>query len=113
MTIPLEHIQEGDWAAVNRTIDLLRSLVLDTGGVSLGVRTGASSVTFAAGATADKVISHGLGRVPVWADAKTTNSTILEYQLLAATATTMTFRCYTTTQVTTSATFTFDWVAIG
>jgi hypothetical protein len=34
MTIALEHIQDHDWAAVNRVVDTLRSLVLDTGGVS-------------------------------------------------------------------------------
>jgi hypothetical protein len=43
MTIALEHIQPDDWAAVNRVVDVLRSLVLDAGGVSLSIRAGTVS----------------------------------------------------------------------
>jgi hypothetical protein len=67
MTIVLEHIQEGDWAAVNRVVDTLRSLVLDTGGQSLGIRVGVSTgVVFTAStSSATKTVTHGLGRTPV------------------------------------------------
>jgi hypothetical protein len=51
MTIALEHIQPDDWAAVNRVVDVLRSLVIDTGGVGLGIRGGTSTVTWPGGST--------------------------------------------------------------
>jgi hypothetical protein len=41
--IALEHIQPDDWAAVNRVVDVLRSLVLDAGGQSLSIRAGTVS----------------------------------------------------------------------
>jgi hypothetical protein len=66
MGLVLEHVQPNDWNALNRTIDLLAGLVLDTGGQSLGIRVGQSTVTFTASAlSATTVVSHGLGRTPV------------------------------------------------
>jgi hypothetical protein len=66
MTIPLEHIQDHDWAGVNRVVDTLRSLVLNTGGVSLSLRVGTTTLTWANGAANSAVatVTHGLGRTP-------------------------------------------------
>jgi hypothetical protein len=66
MTLPLEHVQDGDWAALNRVVDMLRSLVLDTGGRSLGIRVGTATVTFAgASPNGQQTVTHGLGKTPV------------------------------------------------
>lgn len=67
MTIALEHVQEGDWAAVNRALDALRALVPDTGGRSVIWRFGVAVATFPGGtdATGNVVVTHGLGHVPV------------------------------------------------
>jgi hypothetical protein len=67
MTIALEHIHPDDWAAVNRVTDTLRSLVIDTGGQSIGIRVGVSTgVVFTAStSSATKTVTHGLGRTPV------------------------------------------------
>jgi hypothetical protein len=66
MTIALEHIQPDDWAAVNRIGRHAALVVIDTGGVSLGIRGGVSTVTWPGGSTFStaKSITHGLGRTP-------------------------------------------------
>jgi hypothetical protein len=66
MTLPLEHVQDGDWAALNRVIDKLRSLVPDTGGSSVGIRWGIGTVTWPGGQSlsAANTIAHGLGTDP-------------------------------------------------
>lgn len=65
--IALEHIAPEDWAAVERVRQALQSLVVDTGGQSIGVRFGAASVTWPGGSpfSTAKTVTHGLGRTPV------------------------------------------------
>lgn len=73
--IALEHIQPGDWAAVNRVIDQLRSVVPDTGGTSLNVRAGSvaatgaiisgSGFTVTKNATGDYTVTLAFARAPV------------------------------------------------
>lgn len=72
MTIALDHLQEGDWAALNRIIDVLRRLVIETGGVSLGVRIGAATLTWPGGTkrSTNLSITHGLGKLPIIAFAE-------------------------------------------
>jgi hypothetical protein len=66
MTIALEHLHEGDWAGLNRVVDTLRSLVPDAGGVSLAVRVGTATLTWAGGTPFSDfpTVSHGLGKTP-------------------------------------------------
>lgn len=65
MSIGLERVQEGDWDGLNRVIDRLRSLVLDTGGQSIGVRFGHVTLSWSSSTSAgNQVVAHGLGRTP-------------------------------------------------
>jgi hypothetical protein len=73
MTIALEHIQPDDWAAVNRVVDVLRSLVIDTGGVSLSIRAGtvsaAGAVVRGQGFTSAKTATGTYTVTQTWARA--------------------------------------------
>jgi hypothetical protein len=62
--ISLEHLADGSLS--DRNFQALMRLVLDTGGITAGVRWGAQALTFAASTnSATATVSHGLGRVPV------------------------------------------------
>jgi hypothetical protein len=65
--ISLEHIAPEDWAAVERVRQVLQSLVPDTGGRSIGVRFGVSTLTWPGGVAGSSIgtVTHGLGRTPV------------------------------------------------
>lgn len=67
MTIALEDVKAGDWEAVRRTVDALRSLVLDTGGASIGIRFGVTTISWAGGTpfSSAPTVLHGLGKTPV------------------------------------------------
>ena len=56
----------GDWANLNRRLLDLERLrnVLDTGGVTAGVRFGTVTVTHTAATQGTATVTHGLGRVP-------------------------------------------------
>lgn len=62
--IPLEKVVDG--GPTGRNFALLARLVLDTGGVTAGVRFGVSSVTWPGGSATSntKNVSHGLGSDP-------------------------------------------------
>jgi hypothetical protein len=116
VTIALEHIQPDDWAAVNRVTDTLRSLVIDTGGRSIGIRIGSGAATWTASINAAPVsVSHGLGRIPALA-AAFPQAGGLGYEIPATslTSTTMTVQGFTTAaNVITLAASPFYWVVIG
>lgn len=113
--VPLEHLHEGDWAGLNRVVDTLRSLVLDTGGRSLGVRIGTGSATWAATGVSSgtATIAHGLGRTPVYAKAGSQNA-LREYAVTSRDATNIVVTGYRTDNVAPGVgTTNFDWVVIG
>lgn len=109
--IVLEHVAPEDWAAVGRNSDALMRLVVDTGGQSLGVRAGSSSVTFTASAhSANKTITHGLGRAPRSVTFGTYNEIII--LIVSKSAADFVVQGWAPGGVVT-ATLSFDWQAIG
>jgi len=111
--IALEHIQPEDWAAVARVIDTLRSLVIDTGGVSLGIRVGTGSATFTASPTSAAVtVPHGLGRVPAIAAGFSRNAQF-GYSVTGRDATNLTVVGSYEPGTNQTGTITFDWMVIG
>jgi hypothetical protein len=113
MTIALDHVQEGDWDALNRVVDTLRVLVPDAGTRSVGIRFGTSTVTFTAATTsATTAVSHGLGATPVVVFMQE-QDTFTRYKASAVGASTFTAQGYNTANVLTTATLTFYWVVIG
>jgi hypothetical protein len=117
MTIALEHIQPEDWAAVNRVVDALRSLVLDTGGRSLGLRVGVKSFSWPGGTALQTFsISHGLGRTPaVVLAVNGSNNTRGMPRTYSYTATTFALDVITSDASNPGAATadTYGWVAIG
>lgn len=120
MTIALEHIQAEDWPAVNRTVDTLRSLVLDTGGQSLGIRVGTGTLTFPGASifTSTLTVTHGLGRTPVVAfvvPMQGAATYIIVPETFSYTNTTFQVNAATSDNSTPAAatTKTIGWVAIG
>jgi hypothetical protein len=118
MPVPLEHI--GDGSTVDRNFQTLQRLVLDTGGITAGIRFGTVEFTFTADTiSATETVAHGLGRIPAavwvaswWIDGGAKGYSPVRYDNLDATD----FQCrgeagpaYTafTDTVTTS------WVVIG
>lgn len=67
MSIALEHIAPNDWSGVQRLVEALGNLVLDTGGRSLGIRAGVVAVTFPGAGSISNLatVTHGLGRTPL------------------------------------------------
>jgi hypothetical protein len=64
MTIALEQLADGSIA--DRNFQTLARLVLDTGGITAGVRFGTVTFTWtAAAASATMTVAHGLGRTPI------------------------------------------------
>lgn len=62
--IGLEYLADGTIS--DRNFQRLNALVPDTGGQTVGIRFGTSSIGFTASTdSADTVISHGLGTTPV------------------------------------------------
>jgi hypothetical protein len=62
--ISLEPLADGSPA--DRNFQALARLVLDTGGVTASVRWGIAAATFTASrVSADKTVTHGLGRTPI------------------------------------------------
>jgi hypothetical protein len=125
MTIALEHIQPDDWAAVNRAVDTLRSLTIDTGGVSLFVRAGAvtsagavlagSGFTVTKNATGDYTVSLTFPRTPLVVVGTGTTAAFITAKLSATTPpSTAGFRVFTfTTSTAVAADGEFHWIAIA
>lgn len=114
MTIRLDQIPVDDWDALNRAVDTLRALVLDTGGKSLGLRVGVGSGTWtASNLAADATVLHGLGRVPVAAGAWPINVTGIGWSVMSWNATNIVVRGFGTSGSSFSGTFNFAWAAIG
>lgn len=113
MGIGLEQLADGSTS--DRNFQKLQALVPDTGGVSLGVRVGGGTATWtASNVSADVTVTHGLGRTPVFADAKLRGgSTSIEFEIVSTTATTMVVRGYTTGGASITFSNAFGWVAIG
>lgn len=62
--INLEHTADHN-PAVERNFDLLRSLVVDTGGTSVALRFGTATLTYTAAAvSAATTVAHNLGTTP-------------------------------------------------
>lgn len=111
--IALDHIADGDWQAVERLRLALQSLVVDTGGQSIGVRFGTSTATWTAAATTPGVtIPHGLARSPIYAHASTRTS-LLEYAVTSRDATNIVVTGFVTMNTAFTGSATFDWVVIG
>lgn len=113
MSISLEHLADGDWQGLRRVIDVLMKLVIDTGGQTVGVRFGVSSVTFTASnvSAAHAGILHGLATTPVVVIA-TARDPIVNIGCNGRSATALQFQGTCVTAPIT-ATITLDWVAIG
>lgn len=111
--ISLEHIVPEDWQAVDRMRQTLQSLVVDTGGRSIGIRCGTGTAVFtAAQASATVTVPHGLGKTPLFAIAGTRNN-LIGYAVTARDATNLSVIGFVTSNVATTNTLTFDWLVIG
>lgn len=61
--IDLELLTDG--TATARNFDKLRTLLIDTGGQSIGLRFGSDSLSFAASAVSvTRTVNHGLAKIP-------------------------------------------------
>lgn len=117
MTIALEDVKAGDWEAVRRAVDTLRSLVPDMGGASLSVRIGVATLTWPGGSqsTSGAVVQHGLGKTPVVVLATVLNPPVDAWSWVQ----TLTSTAFTVVGRTSSAapaggtTATVSWLAIG
>ena len=108
--IGLEHLADGSIA--DRNFLQLANLVIDTGGRSLGIRFGSDTVSFTAAAqSANKVISHGLGKTPILV-LGIVGTQGMFLNTFTYTDTTFTASAYYAAGTTTG-NFTIFWVAIG
>lgn len=66
MTVSLEQLADGSVA--DRNFQALARVVLDTGGITAGVRFGTVTFTFtSSNVSATETVDHGLGVVPIYA----------------------------------------------
>lgn len=121
MSIALERVAPDDWSGVQRLVERLSRLVIDTGNISLGLRVGTGSVSFPGGTAISNVttVTHGLGRTPIFFGAFETQDHAGADMMVLNTFT------YTSTSVQTRGCFVlssapaagniqyFTWVAIG
>jgi hypothetical protein len=109
--IALETI--GDGSVSDRNFQTLQRLVLDTGGITAGIRFAAGTATWTGASTSANVtIPHGLGRTPVYVGT-TSRDTLNEYAVTAADDTNLTVVGYRTDGAVVTASAAFYWVAIG
>lgn len=124
MTIPLEVVSRNgqvDELALQRNIDNLARLILDTGGVSLAVRIGTSTITWAGGSafSTATAVTHGLGTTPkiviVGVNASSGLTATPSVESRSFGATTFTAQCGTVdAQVpANTSTTAISWIAIG
>lgn len=110
---PRETIQER-FDGTQRNFDAIARLMIDTGGVSIGLRFGTAVVaTPGAAAFFDTVIDHGLGTIPVVAVA-TPDHGSYHAAVLTFTDTQFTVRCsHTQATSTDPGDFNVYWIALG
>lgn len=117
--IDLELLTDG--TATARNFDKLRTLLIDTGGQSIGLRLGTDTVTYP-GATAGstvKTVTHGLGRIPVyvgpqWVAGGTTGTTYSHtFEVSNLTTTTFDVQGFGSSAVAAGQTVAIMWVVIG
>lgn len=77
MSINLEHTAD-DNPAIDRNFEKLKSLVIDTGGESAGIRFGMATLTFPGGTSifTPDTVPHGLGITPEVAFATAVHSNV-------------------------------------
>lgn len=113
--LALERLLDGSITA--RNFQKLQQLVIDTGGQSVGMRFGTTSVTWPGGAQATNVpaVDHGLGRTPVVALLTPLNSTNLVLSVMSVTATQITVQGATRDESSPvlGTTRTVHWLVIG
>ena len=87
--IPLEQLRDG--TVTDRNFQKLMSLVMDTGGQSVGIRFGSDSVTWngASPTSPATTVTHGLGSKPVCVLLTSTGSTNAVYSTATPTTTSM------------------------
>lgn len=106
--IVLEHI--GDGSIADRNFQTLMQVVPDTGGISVGLRSGTEFVTFSASTTSNTVtVTHGLNKTP----RVTIGSAASTVKFAVLNKTTTTFDIFGRADSSTSATVNFDWIAVG
>lgn len=111
MTISLDPL--GDGSVSDRNFQKLMSLVLDTGGRSVGIRFGTATATWTASATSATVtIPHGLGKIPGFVTYGSKN-TPFEYATASVDATNISTVGYQTAGTVVTGTLTFYWVVLG
>lgn len=115
--LPDPLVKHSEWPdvreGVQRDLDAIALAVPGTGGKDVELRYGTAEVTFtASAASANTVVSHGLGRTPVAVVVSSAEGFGIFYQSFTWTTTT-----FTATGAypfgTLSGTFTFAWIAIG
>lgn len=111
MTIALEQLADG--SVSDRNFQRLMSLVLDTGGRSVGIRFGTGTATWTAAVSSAAVtIPHGLGRTPVAVFLSTRNP-LVGYAASSIGATSFVATGFETANLAITTTNTFDWLVIG
>jgi hypothetical protein len=112
--IALEPLADGTVA--DRNFQKLMSLVLDTGGVTAGVRFGVDSMAWTASRdSGPKTITHGLGRTPlvVFVTNGDTDGSYAGIAAYTAIPGATTFDVYGRTDGSITETKTIFWIAIG
>lgn len=112
---PKETLKER-FDGTQRNFEVIAKSMVETGGRSIGVRFGSTTVVFAAAPEATKAVSHGLGKTPVAAFAfpvLATTQTLFCSARTGASATSITFQFNTDNAVNFTGTVTFYWLVLG
>jgi hypothetical protein len=112
--ISLEQLVDG--SASDRNFQKLMSLVLDTGGRSVGIRFGTGSVSFtASAASTEYTVAHGLGRTPVTAYAtfRHATGTTLVFTAYVSTLTSTTIGVSAAVSSAVTGSLSVDWLVFG
>lgn len=109
MTISLEQLRDG--SVSDRNFQTLMRLVLDTGGLTIGMRFGTTTLTFTASTvSATATINHGLGSAPI-AVLLGSRDALMQPGCFARSGTQLSINGLYNSSVSTTAAV--DWVAIG
>lgn len=115
MTVALPHFEDDDARRANFEA-LLRRLI-DTGGLSVGMRFGTKDATFSAASnTGNVTVTHGLAKTPAYLNVFPTFGTVSvvpNYISGSRNATTFQFRLDTRNGSAISATLSCFWIVIG
>lgn len=116
MTINLEHTADEN-TAIDRNFEKLKSLVIDTGGESVGMRFGIAVLTYTAAAvTPALTVTHGLGVTPeciLALPASGANRHCVNYVVVTRTDTTFDLISETVTGAAISGNLSVFWLVIG